>query len=107
MQIFRHVQLVILAAECKNLDRGSSSSGRAVKILSGHPPVLKVYMCKFSDLCYFYFRLRRVKQVCCSVHYNSDNMKTFIWHRAEPYVTKWLIFAINNASLQVVHLQYF
>ena len=41
MQIFRPVQLVVLAAEGKNLDRGSSSTGRAVKILSGHPPVLK------------------------------------------------------------------
>ena len=73
MQIFRPVQLVVLAAEGKNLDRGSSSSGRAVKILSGHPPTLKLYMCKFSDLCYFQLRLRRVKQVCCLVHYNSDN----------------------------------
>ena len=52
-QIFRPVQLVVLAAEGKNLDRGSSNSGRTVKILSGPPPVLKLYMCKFSDLCFF------------------------------------------------------
>ena len=52
MQIFRPVQLMVLAAEGKNLDRGSSSTGRAVKILFGHPPVLKLYMCTFSDLCY-------------------------------------------------------
>ena len=32
-----------MAVEGKNLDRGSSSSRRAVKILSGHPPVLKLY----------------------------------------------------------------
>ena len=42
LQIFRPVQLVVLVAEGRNLDRGSSSSGRAVKILSGHPPVLKL-----------------------------------------------------------------
>ena len=34
MQIFRPAQLVVLAAIDKNLDRGSSSTGRAVKILS-------------------------------------------------------------------------
>ena len=39
-----------MAAEGKNLDRGSSSTGRAVKIPSGHPSVLKLYMCEFSDL---------------------------------------------------------
>ena len=41
MQIFEPVQLVVLAAEGKNLDRGRSSSGRAVKILSGHRPSIK------------------------------------------------------------------
>ena len=53
MQIFRRVQLIVLAVEGKNLDRGSFSTGRAVKILSGHPPVLKLYECKFSDLAVF------------------------------------------------------
>ena len=52
MKMFRPVQLVILAVEGNNLDRGRSSTGRAVKILSGHPPVLKLYMCKFSEPCY-------------------------------------------------------
>ena len=46
------------------LVRGSSNTGRTVKILSGHLLVLKLYMCKFAVLCYFYFGLRRVQQVC-------------------------------------------
>ena len=45
MQIFRTVQLVVLAAEGKNLDRGSYTNGRAVKMLSGLSSVLKLY-CK-------------------------------------------------------------
>ena len=31
------------------LDRGSYINGRAVKMLSGHFSVLKIYICKFSD----------------------------------------------------------
>ena len=42
MQISRPVQLVVLVAEGKNIDRGSSRTGRAVKILSGPPPVFKL-----------------------------------------------------------------
>ena len=67
-----HLQYQRKTRELHLPDRGSCSTGRAVKILSGHLPVLKVYMCKFSDLYYMQFRLRRVKQVCCSVHYSSD-----------------------------------
>ena len=58
-----------LALKCKTrgfdlLDRENYNTGRVVKILSGHPSMLKIYMCKFSDLCYFLFGLKRVKQVC-------------------------------------------
>ena len=72
------------------LDRGSYINGRAVKMLSGHSPI---HVSIFRPV-WLAVLAAEGKRVCWSVHYSSDDSKS--WAKEIVLLTFKLLFTISN-----------